>query len=115
MYFGETLPGLNKSKANYLEVAKDYFYVLGAKENKKSVEITSHFDFGKADVKPEARQEILAKTQALIAGLNSDPSRVISIAGHTCDIGGYEYNIELSKQRARAVLEVLKSEGIEEK
>ncbi len=58
------------------------------------------FDFDSADILPSARPQL----DALAEGIKLLPpgSRVV-IEGHTDATGGDEYNLELSRQRAKAV------------
>jgi outer membrane protein OmpA-like peptidoglycan-associated protein len=49
---------------------------------------------------------------ALVAALKSDPSLVINIEGHTCNLGTPAYNLALGTRRANAVREYLASQGI---
>jgi outer membrane protein OmpA-like peptidoglycan-associated protein len=58
------------------------------------------FDFNKADVKPES-----APTLAEIAKLlQSEPELKLLVAGHTDNVGGFEFNRDLSTRRAKAVV-----------
>lgn len=57
------------------------------------------FDFNKADVKPES-----APTLAEIAKLlQSEPELKLLVAGHTDNVGGFEFR-DLSTRRAKAVV-----------
>jgi len=58
------------------------------------------FDFNKADVKPES-----APTLAEIATLlKSEPELKLLVAGHTDNVGEFEFNRDLSARRAKAVV-----------
>ncbi len=69
------------------------------------------FEFNKAVLKPSSYLELnrLAKTLKSIQGAT------IEIAGHTDDKGSSAYNLELSQQRAAAVVAYLIAKGIEPK
>ena len=70
---------------------------------KLSLSADSMFDFDKAVLKPEGRQD-LDKLAANLRGANFD---VITVTGHTDRIGPHEYNMKLSTRRAEAVKEYL--------
>ena len=61
------------------------------------------FDFGKATLKPEAKTEIEAIGKILI----QVPDAKIDIHGHTDNVGSDAYNMKLSGERAKAVLDYL--------
>jgi OmpA-OmpF porin, OOP family len=61
------------------------------------------FDTDKADLKPESSLA-LAEIAAL---LNSDPKLATLIVGHTDNQGGFDYNVDLSRRRADAVVKAL--------
>lgn len=58
------------------------------------------FDFDKAELKPESRPTLdeIAKV------LKADPALALVVAGHTDAKGGFDYNVDLSKRRAAAVV-----------
>ncbi|MBE9561590.1 MAG: OmpA family protein [Proteobacteria bacterium] len=64
------------------------------------------FDFDKAQVKPEYFGEI----RRVVDFMNKYPSTATEIQGHTDSMGTDEYNLDLSQQRASAVLDVLINE-----
>lgn len=67
------------------------------------------FDFDKAELRPKNR-EVLSQ----IAGvLLTFENYGVQVFGHTDDVGGVEYNQELSERRARAVLDYLVEAGID--
>jgi OOP family OmpA-OmpF porin len=68
------------------------------------------FDTGKADIKPQYRDEI-AKVGEFMKQYSTTTA---IIEGHTDNVGGYDYNMKLSQQRADNVVAYLvKNFGIE--
>jgi OmpA-OmpF porin, OOP family len=67
-----------------------------------------NFDFDKAELRPEAKQQL----DEMIKTLSGSKEYDIVVGGHTCDIGTSRYNIELSEKRAQAVVKYLLSKGI---
>lgn len=61
------------------------------------------FDFGKADIKPEYAGEIAKVGEYM----KKYPTTTAVIEGHTDNIGGYEYNMKLSLERAQNVVNYL--------
>jgi len=59
-----------------------------------------YFDFDKIELTGPARQELTR----LINLLKTYPEMVVEIRGHTDSVGGLEYNMNLSRRRAMAVL-----------
>lgn len=57
------------------------------------------FDFDSDNLRPHSK-EIL---QALGGYLKKDTGLKLTVEGHTCTIGGYQYNMQLSKRRAASV------------
>jgi len=58
------------------------------------------FDFNKADIKPES-----APTLAEMATLlKAEPNLKVLVVGHTDNVGTFEFNEDLSKRRAKAVV-----------
>ncbi len=68
-----------------------------------------HFDFDKATLRNSSQQEL----ERLYGLLVKNRSIRLEIAGHTDNKGTIEYNIELSMNRAKAVVEFLVQKGIE--
>lgn len=66
------------------------------------------FDTDKYNLKQESVIEI----DKLVAFLKTNPSLHIEINGHTDNKGGPEYNLSLSRNRAKAVYDFLVSKGI---
>lgn len=67
------------------------------------------FEFDSARVQPESYPILDEITDAMM----SKPSIRLEIQGHTDKVGSYEYNIELSERRAKAVMDQLIKRGIE--
>jgi outer membrane protein OmpA-like peptidoglycan-associated protein len=61
------------------------------------------FDTDKAEVKPESNPTLTE----IAALLNSNPKLAILIVGHTDNQGAYDYNLDLSRRRADAVVRAL--------
>jgi outer membrane protein OmpA-like peptidoglycan-associated protein len=66
------------------------------------------FDTAQYTLKPGAREK-LAKVSGIIL---AHPGLKIAIEGHTDNIGGEEYNVKLSENRANAVRSYLVSQGL---
>lgn len=62
-----------------------------------------YFDFDKADIKPESKPTI----EEIAKFLKEHPEIKLYIVGHTDNVGKLEYNMELSKRRAEAVVKEL--------
>lgn len=72
---------------------------------------TVFFDYKKADLKINSKVELIL--QRISDYLKMNPKNQIKIVGHTDKIGGYNYNIDLSERRARAVVDTLINRGID--
>ncbi len=64
-----------------------------------------YFDFNKADVKPESEPALKEITTLL----QQDAKLKLYVVGHTDNVGGLDYNMKLSQQRAEAVVKELVS------
>jgi len=62
-----------------------------------------NFDFNKATLKPDSKPT-LAQVVKL---LQDNPGFSISVNGHTDSVGTHDYNVDLSKRRAAAVVDAL--------
>ncbi len=65
----------------------------------KGVGRVVHFDFDSFVVKPEAQGVV----EGNAAFIKADASRKVTVAGHTDERGGREYNLALGQKRAEAV------------
>jgi len=70
------------------------------------------FEFGKADLKPELRENLSA-IGAILQSLLTNSNIVIE--GHTDNVGSAATNKKLSEQRANAVMQYLIERGIDKK
>ena len=70
-----------------------------------------YFDFDKYDIRPDAAVEL----DRLAVLLERNPMLRILIGAHTDTNGSEEYNIRLSNNRAKAVVDYLKQKGIDPK
>jgi outer membrane protein OmpA-like peptidoglycan-associated protein len=61
------------------------------------------FDTGKADVKPESS----AALDEVVKALKQDPKLKVFVVGHTDNVGAVAANLDLSKRRAAAVVQLL--------
>ena len=62
-----------------------------------------YFDFNKADVKPDSEPTLKEITKLL----QQDAKLKLYVVGHTDSVGGFDYNMKLSQQRAEAVVKEL--------
>ncbi len=67
------------------------------------------FEYDKYNLKPESKSEL----NRLIKLMEENPDIKIEISGHTDNVGSYEYNLELSLNRAKKVYEYLAENGID--
>jgi OmpA-OmpF porin, OOP family len=61
------------------------------------------FDTNQADIKPESGPTL----DEIAVFLKQEPTLNLHVVGHTDNVGGYEYNLNLSKRRADAVVNAL--------
>lgn len=75
-------------------------------EQKRAVTYGIYFDFNKDTLKPESEPVLkeIAQTMA------DNPGWKLTVEGHTDNVGGDPYNLELSKRRAAAVKQALVSQ-----
>jgi OOP family OmpA-OmpF porin len=94
-------------KAGYKEIHKDLYLVpieIGAVVRLNNV----YFDFDKWDLRPESFVEL----DRVIKMLNENPAVEIEMSAHTDSRGSDEYNIKLSDNRSRSVVNYILSKGI---
>ncbi|MCM8832756.1 MAG: DUF4892 domain-containing protein [Candidatus Omnitrophica bacterium] len=106
------LPGFNgpivllgivekKEMETGLVKAKDIYETI-KKEGKVAI-YGIYFDFDKAEIKPESKPTL----EEIAKFLKENPEIKLYIVGHTDNLGKLEYNMELSKRRAEAVIKEL--------
>ena len=65
-----------------------------------------YFDTDKTDIKPESAATI----KEIASLLKQDPKLGLYVVGHTDNVGGDDYNLDLSRRRAAAVVAALTSQ-----
>ncbi|GIV34513.1 MAG: hypothetical protein KatS3mg031_2048 [Chitinophagales bacterium] len=91
----------------YKEVRKDLY--LAPIEVGEIVRLNNiFFDYDKATLRPESYPEL----NRVVEFLKSSPRVVIELSGHTDDRGSDSYNLALSQNRAKAVVDYLIKQGI---
>ncbi|MGB0917815.1 MAG: OmpA family protein, partial [Flavobacteriales bacterium] len=70
-----------------------------------------YFDFDKYDI----RDESVVELNKLLLFLDKNPSVVVEISGHTDSRGSDEYNLKLSRNRAKSVVAWLKKRKVNSK
>jgi len=93
---------------SYQEINKDIL-MKKLDVGKKIVLNNIFFDYGKATLSAESTAEL----DRLIDLLNSNPTIKIEISGHTDNKSSREFNLKLSTNRAKAVVDYLVSKGID--
>ena len=71
------------------------------------------FDFDKADLKPEGKEQLKKYRDEVQAEMSRADK--IKITGYTDNIGAKDYNMKLSQRRAEAVRDYLASLGVDPK
>ena len=69
------------------------------------------FDFNKADLKPEGKEQIKAYREKVKAEMSS--AGKVRVTGYTDSVGKAAYNMKLSLRRAEAVRDYLVSLGVD--
>lgn len=114
--------GINVSKDGYLFHSENFNIADTADYNEVVIDIDLQrievgttivlknifFDYDKATLRPESFSEL----NRVVAILNKQPKLKIEISGHTDNKGALEYNKQLSKARAKTVVDYLIDKGI---
>jgi outer membrane protein OmpA-like peptidoglycan-associated protein len=74
-------------------------------EQKRAVTYGIYFDFNKDTIKPESEPVL----KQIVQAMTDNPTWKLTVEGHTDNIGGDAYNLDLSKRRSAAVKQVLAS------
>ena len=72
-------------------------------EQKRAVTYGIYFDFNKDTIKPESEPVL----KQIVQAMTDNPTWKLTVEGHTDNIGGDAYNLDLSKRRAAAVKRAL--------
>lgn len=72
-------------------------------EQKRAVTYGIYFDFNKDTIKPESEPVL----KQIVQAMTDNPTWKLTVEGHTDNIGGDSYNLDLSKRRAAAVKQAL--------
>ena len=73
------------------------------------IALYSNFDFAKATLKPDAAPVIAQ----IVALMKSNPELKVEIDGHTDSIGGHDFNMKLSQDRAASVVAAVAAGGVD--
>ncbi len=111
-YVATVRPDFKKSKQDYLRIADDYFTTLNSGSIEDSIQLQGLFDYNKDVLKQEVKAELNKHVAKIKTALEQDPDRRVVVAGHTCDIGSYDYNKDLSARRAASVEKYLIQGGV---
>lgn len=66
------------------------------------------FEFDRADITPQSRETL----DEIVKFLKANPAVAVIVTGHTDGQGGFDYNLDLSRRRAAAVVAALAARGI---
>lgn len=83
-------------------------YTPIVKNPKGGESLALYFEYDQAQLHPRAQKQI----EVIAALMKADPSKKLSIAGHTDEKGADSYNIQLSRKRAEAVKQQLVALGV---
>jgi outer membrane protein OmpA-like peptidoglycan-associated protein len=75
-------------------------------QEKRAVTYGFYFDFNKDTLKPESEPVL----KQIVQAMTDNPDWKLTVEGHTDNIGGDSYNLDLSKRRSEAVKQTLVSQ-----
>ena len=113
--FTDTYAGKEKdSKANDILHLYNDDYQIDGNRKFSGIELQATlaidaitFEFGKSNIKPESYDYLDKLAQTL-----KRSNRHVEVKGHTDNVGGNEFNMNLSRDRAKAVVDYLVSKGV---
>ena len=77
-------------------------------ENRRTAVYGIYFDFNSATIKPQSEPVL----REIVGVMQSQPSWVLKVEGHTDNVGGDAKNLDLSSRRAAAVRAALVARGV---
>jgi peptidoglycan-associated lipoprotein len=99
------------SKANAGDTSGDSSGDTGATTPSANLGEIIYFEFDSTELSPDAR----ATLEQNATWLKEDPARVVTIEGHTDEVGTPAYNLGLGERRAIAAKDYMVRLGIEDK
>ncbi len=113
-YFSESrvcmLPKVNSSKIFEKKNGYDMdFELTKIRKDKEIVLSNIYYDFDKATLRESSKIEL----DKLASMLNETPNVVVQISSHTDTRGKADYNLKLSAERAKSVVDYLVSKGVD--
>lgn len=106
-YLNNTFP-VDKANGGIVNVAANLDPISTIIVGDKVVLSNIYFEFNKSNITPEAAFEL----NKLVEVMKSNASMVIMAKAHTDNRGSDEYNLKLSDERAKAVVQYVISQGI---
>lgn len=104
-----TIPELERNAVFSKENGYDMDFQLTRIQQKEEIVINNIFyDFNKATLRPESREEL----DKLVSMLRETPNVIIQINSHSDSRGSNSYNRQLSQRRAQSVVNYLTRKGI---
>lgn len=94
---------VEKQAMNQDVVANADSMALSIKDTGKVAIYGIYFDSGKAEIKPESEPSL----KEIAKLLQANPALKLYVVGHTDNVGAFDYNMKLSKDRADAVVKAL--------
>jgi OOP family OmpA-OmpF porin len=105
----ETAPSQAWFKTFISDYSKGYFAPeIRKRERDKFKFVPIYFDYNLAEIKPEFHEFLIR----LIRVVNGHSDLRIKVTGHTDADGSYQYNLDLSKRRAEAIIAFFTSHGL---
>jgi outer membrane protein OmpA-like peptidoglycan-associated protein/tetratricopeptide (TPR) repeat protein len=102
------VPELENHKNYSLSTGFDYdFDLVPIPTNEEIVLDNIYYDFNKASLRPESKNELVKLSEML----NQNPNIVVEISSHTDSRGPDDYNMRLSQARAESVVDFLINNG----
>jgi|SRR5688572_6519349 peptidoglycan-associated lipoprotein len=106
----DSLAAAARDSAARAEAARNAAMAAGRAEAERLLANLIHFEYDRADIRPEDQGVLDWKARLLQA----NPTMTIRISGHADERGSDEYNLALSNRRAAAAKRYLVNKGIAE-